>query len=84
MQRNGTRAAFAAQPFAGTLFVTQSGELVYTLPGKISANAAAGTRALAKQHPLQSTPKRHRGWVLSETLVDANGEPRGAALSVRR
>lgn len=78
------RAAFAAQTFAGTLLVTQSGELVYTLPGKISANAATGTRASAKQHPLQPTPQRGRGWVLSETLVDANGEPRRAALSVRR
>ncbi len=28
------RAAFAAQTFAGTLFVTKQGELVYSLPGK--------------------------------------------------
>ncbi|TAF99752.1 MAG: hypothetical protein EAZ43_15090, partial [Betaproteobacteria bacterium] len=36
------RAAFAAQTFAGTLFVTQQGELVYSLPGKkINADSAA-------------------------------------------
>ncbi len=28
------RAAFAAQTFAGTVFVTKQGELVYSLPGK--------------------------------------------------
>lgn len=72
------RAAFAAKTFAGTLFVTQSGALVYTLPGKLRADATTGTRALAKQHPLQPTAPRSRGWVLSETLVDASGEPRAA------
>lgn len=29
-----SRAAFAAQTFAGTVFVTKKGELIYSLPGK--------------------------------------------------
>jgi hypothetical protein len=38
------RAAFAAQTFAGTLFVTKQGELVYSLPGKPIADAESPSR----------------------------------------
>ena len=43
------RAAFAAQTFAGTLFVTQQGELVYSLPGRPlpGSNVGAGLAALS-------------------------------------
>jgi hypothetical protein len=81
-----SRAAFATQTFAGTLFVTTEGQLVYSLPGKRVADGATdlapspaarervGVRAADKQthRQTQHTP----GWVLTETLVDANGQPR--------
>lgn len=35
------QAAFAAHTFAGTLFVTTEGKLVYSLPGKPKANGSA-------------------------------------------
>jgi hypothetical protein len=116
------RAAFAAQTFAGTLFVTTEGQMVYSLPAKrIDAPAGVGAvhgtganasdpspfkgdgdthiafgsgkgmgfggsaNLLAKEpHPHPRPPlegegaKRGRtpGWVLTETLVDANGQPR--------
>ena len=44
------KAAFAAQTFAGTLFVTNLGELVYSLPGK--PIPAAPTAQTAKKSPL--------------------------------
>ena len=98
------RAAFAAQTFAGTLFVTKQGELVYNLPGKpeappIDANEAVGAACRdlgaggpsGRGRPVLSASKwpllhtegaaphcaaRTPGWVLSETLVDATGQPR--------
>ena len=87
------RAAFAAHPFVGTLFVTKQGELVYSLPGQpvaidatvASADpeaSAASPRAHApgRAHPDQ--PKqRSPGWVLRETLVDSTGRPRAMSQS---
>ena len=70
------RAAFAAQTFAGTLFVTKTGELVYSLPGKISVESAIGASARDRRNPLQQARLRSPGWVLSETLVDSTGQPR--------
>ena len=68
------RAAFAAQTFAGTLFVTTQGELVYSLPGKPIDDAAASTTPSRSRErtPAARTP----GWALSETLIDASGKPR--------
>ncbi|TAG46359.1 MAG: hypothetical protein EAZ30_12835 [Betaproteobacteria bacterium] len=86
-----SRAAFATQTFAGTLFVTKEGELVYSLPGKpidVGADSAAlGNRAtvggdlaaLPGREPsdAKSSPtSRTPGWALTETLVDAKGHPR--------
>ncbi len=65
-----SRAAFAAQTFAGTVFVTKQGELVYSLPGKAADAASPPTSASRSR-------ERSPGWALSETLVDANGQPRG-------
>ncbi len=83
------RAAFAAQTFAGTLFVTKQGELVYGLPGKIIVGADPnaqisrdvgvnlGALGRSSQSDRRWSPAtRTRGWVLTETLVDANGQPR--------
>lgn len=92
------RAAFAAQTFAGTLFVTKQGELVYSLPGKpihvgagstTHGEATVGADLAAQGRSHEATPSRrlHRlterspGWVLSETLVDAQGQPRAMAQS---
>ncbi len=75
------RAAFAAQTFAGTMFVTKQGELVYSLPGKPIA-VGADVAVLRSQHEatpgrrLQKPGERSPGWALSETLVDAKGQPR--------
>jgi len=63
------RAAFAARTFAGTVFVTTQGELVYSLPGK-AADAAS------RQATAPSASERSPGWALSETLVDDRGRPR--------
>ncbi len=84
------RAAFAAQTFAGTLFVTQQGELVYSLPGKPItpgadlADGNVGADSAARETPsrrLQRPAERTPGWVLSETLVDATGKPRSMSQS---
>jgi|GEM_PF-518001 len=88
------RAAFAAKTFAGTLFVTTEGQLVYSLPGKSAATSVhgnegltpspaarerAGVRAVEKQSSLDQ--RRTPGWTLTETLVDASGKPRNMASS---
>ena len=85
-----SRAAFAAHTFAGTLFVTSDGQLVYSLPGKeidkpgtdLAVNwPEDGRRGL-------NTPRHHAhrertpGVVLTETLIDSEGHalaltPRG-------
>lgn len=65
------RAAFAAQTFAGTLFVTKDGELIYRLSGK-SLKASSGSFAPTGRLP---------DWVLRETLVDAKGKPRSMSES---
>ncbi len=71
------RAAFAAQTFAGTLFVTKTGELVYSLPGRIIAEPLMGERTVDRKSPPQHARQRRPGWVLCETLGDSNGQPRG-------
>lgn len=80
------RAAFAAQTFAGTLFVTRDGQLVYSLPGKpVSGDASAERKASpatpATSHSHRTDGQRTAGWVLSETLVDARGQPRSMVQS---
>ena len=73
------RAAFAAQTFAGTVFVTQDGALVYSLPGKPivdesresdAAQPSRRGRGIAKA-PEQRTP----GWSLTERFVDRDNQP---------
>lgn len=69
------RAEFAVQTFAGTVFVTKQGELVYSLPGK-AADAAS------RQAPVPRSPARSTNWALSEIFVDANGDVRPMRQSV--
>jgi len=63
------RAAFAAQTFAGTLFVSREGQLVYSLPGKPISDDAPAVRTALK-HGQTMPARRGAGWVLVETLVD--------------
>jgi hypothetical protein len=66
------RVAFTARTFAGTLFVTRGGRLVYSLPG----------RTLAAQGERAASHKRGPGWVLSESLVGARPVVRAGRRSV--
>ncbi|MEO8134406.1 MAG: SBBP repeat-containing protein, partial [Betaproteobacteria bacterium] len=84
-----SQAAFAAQLSAGTLFVTGDGQLVYRLPGvaavELDASAPARDRSPAIRSKGAAAERRTAGWVLSETLVDAQGRalpapPRGQTL----
>ena len=59
-------AAFAAQTFAGILFVTTDGRLVYRLPGSPGRPSAVREIGAADS-------ARAPSWVLTETLVDASG-----------
>lgn len=59
------RAAFAAKTFAGTLFVTTDGKLVYSLP---AAPSSAGGSVLESQ--------THRAVSLTESFVAPDGETR--------
>jgi len=70
------QAAFAAHTFAGTLFVTTEGKLVYSLPGKAKADQpkANGSGNEGKHIRKQTTP----GWVLTETFIGANHKPLAA------
>ena len=67
------RAAFAAQTFAGTVFVTTDGALVYSLPGKPMADATATDGVALPNHPKSkhaaSPEQRGPGWALSERFV---------------
>ena len=70
------RAAFAAQTFAGTVFVTTDGALVYSLPGKpiaddTPADGVALPHQLKRGHTA-SPEQRGPGWALSERFVDGN------------
>ena len=73
------QVAFYAPTFAGTAFITRSGTLVLSLPGKpLDRRSNPPTR----MHPLS---RRGRGWVLTETPVSAAKlTPRGDGASPTR
>ena len=54
------RAAFAAPTFAGTLFVTTDGQLVYSLPPTRKLPPAAGLSANPSSRPLANGSSRRR------------------------
>src|SRR5215470_6783387 len=60
------RVAYYAPTFAGTVFVTGEGEVVYALP-------AAGHRAQAARLEEPAS-----GWTLTESFVDGHPTPVGA------
>jgi hypothetical protein len=65
------RVAYYAPTFAGTLFVTQQGELVYALSGPRTDAKREGTR-----------PASSPGWSLTETLIGGRARPLGQDRSV--
>ena len=72
------RVAFAARTSEGAVFVTRDGQLVHSLRG-----APPTPRAAASARGAASRP-HSRGWSLTESLVGAHAEPRGAAASATR
>ena len=75
--------AYLAKTFAGAVFVTRDGRLVYSLPGKaIEAAANAGAKK-ARPARRQRPAKRGSGWALEERLLDARPlAPRGTTPAV--
>ena len=60
--------AYYAPTFAGTVFVTRDGRIVYSLPGKKAS--ASGGRSPVKR-------EARAGWSLTETAVGAGARPSG-------
>ena len=56
--------AYYAPTFAGTVFVTRQGELVYSLPGRATGTPRSRPR-----------PSSNAGWSLTETLVEGRARP---------
>ena len=63
------QVAYKAQTFAGQVFVTREGRIVYSLPGPVQEKASIQDKAQpqAKTQPVTRAP----GWSLVETLVGA-------------
>ena len=68
------RAAFAAKTFAGTLFVTTDGKLVYSLPA--ASPSAASTASSASAVSAGRDAQTQRALALTESFVSAAGETR--------
>jgi hypothetical protein len=58
------KVAYYAPTFAGTVFVTRQGELVYSLPARATGLPGGRPRSAA-----------NAGWSLTETLVDGRARP---------
>ena len=63
--------AYLARTFAGAVFVTRDGRLVYSLPGKEIETAAEVGATPAAHLRGQSSRERGPGWALEERLLDA-------------
>src|SRR5215471_12619444 len=77
-----TAVAYYASTFAGAVFVTQNGEIVYSLPGETGSAARPGrlTESLPKGNSFPSSslsPARESGWSLTETPVGGRAHPSG-------
>jgi len=69
-----SRAAFAAPTFAGTLFVTTTGQLVYRMRGGFAATSpASGKQAAAGAPHSEAAPRPD--WALTEWFVGADLAP---------
>ncbi len=79
-----TRVAFYASTFAGTVFVTKAGEIVYSLPGSVTGpQARSRPSAGACEQPSGGRDARP-GWTLVERFADGRVSPRrGASLETR-
>ena len=65
------QVAYMAKTFAGAVFVTRDGRIVYSLPGKpLDVDTSAST---STSHPPQRQQRSERGpgWALQETLLGA-------------
>ena len=65
------QVAYMAKTFAGAVFVTRDGRIVYSLPGKpLDVDTSAST---STSHPPQRQQRTERGpgWALQETLLGA-------------
>jgi hypothetical protein len=75
--------AYLAKTFAGSVFVTRDGRLVYSLPGKAIETAADDGAKEARPARRQRPAKRGPGWALEERLLDARPlAPRGTSPAV--
>ena len=63
--------AYLARTFAGAVFVTRDGRLVYSLPGKAIEAAADDAATESRLARRQRPTKRGPGWALEERLLDA-------------
>ena len=63
--------AYLAKTFAGAVFVTRDGRLVYSLPGKAIETAADDAATESRLARWQRPTERGPGWVLEERLLDA-------------
>ena len=59
--------AFYAPTFAGTVFITRDGRIVYSLPGERTSASTSRSRSAG----------RKRGWSLTETAVNGRARPSG-------
>ncbi|WP_354440530.1 hypothetical protein [Ottowia thiooxydans] len=63
--------AFMGNTFAGAVYVTQDGKMIYRLPGKpVSTQVKSGIRLDNSEH-FQKRQERGPGWQLTESLVRA-------------
>jgi hypothetical protein len=75
--------AYYAPTFAGTVFVTRDGQIVYSLPGEKASPSR--DRQIVDSPPRGRTlasssrsPRRKNGWSLTETVVGGRARPSGS------
>ena len=75
--------AYYAPTFAGTVFVTRDGQIVYSLPGgrvfasrdrQVVDSPPKGTSSVASSR----SPGRKGGWTLTETVIGGRARPSGS------
>ena len=70
--------AYYAQTFAGTVFVTRDGRIVYSLPEKRDSDSPRGRKASAS---LPRAANAKAGWSLTETAVGGRASPAAGGLA---
>ena len=75
--------AYLARTFAGSVFVTRDGRLVYSLPGKAGETETDDAATESRLARRQRLAERGPGWALEERLLDARPlAPRGTTPAV--